>query len=120
MKVTCNNKYEHWCPYGAENCECDMYDERDLRDGECFTFTCTDIDDDQRKCNLLFIPENETELKVKKFVDMILHGIDVSEIPKKSNCNNVSLKTSWIHFLKQNSDISNLVMIIEKIYFKSR
>lgn len=92
MKVTCNNKYEHWCPYGAENCECDMYDERDLRDGECFTFTCTDIDDDQRKCNLLFIPENETELKVKKFVDMILHGIDVSEIPKKLDCNNISLK----------------------------
>ena len=92
MKVTCNNKYEHWCPYGAENCECDMYDERDLRDGECFTFTCTDIDDNQRKCNLLFIPENETELKVKKFVDMILHGIDVSEIPKKMDCNNISLK----------------------------
>lgn len=92
MKVTCNNKYEHWCPYGAENCECDIYDERDLRDGECFTFTCTDIDDDQRKCNLLFIPENETELKVKKFVDMIIHGIDISEIPKKLNCNNVSLK----------------------------
>lgn len=92
MKVTCNNKYEHWCPYGAENCECDMYDERDLRDGECFTFTCTDIDDNQRKCNLLFIPENETELKVKKFVDMILHGIDVSEIPKKLDCNNISLK----------------------------
>lgn len=75
MKVTCNNKYEHWCPYGAENCECDMYDERDLRDGECFTFTCTDIDDAQRTCNLLFIPENEAELKVKKFVDMIIHGL---------------------------------------------
>lgn len=30
MKVTCSNKYEHWCPYGAENCECDIYIMREI------------------------------------------------------------------------------------------
>ena len=69
-----------------------IYNERDLRDGERFAFTCTDIDDDERKCNLQFVPENETELKVKKFIDMVIHGIDIFEIPKKLNCNNISLK----------------------------
>ena len=111
MKVTCSNKYEHWCPHGAENCECYIYNGRDLRDGEDFVFTCTDIDGDERKCNLSFVPENETELKVKKIVDMMIHGIDISEIPKKLNCNNISLKDfldtlskTEFKYMKINSD----------------
>lgn len=111
MKVTCSNKYEYWCPHGAENCECDIYNGRDLRDGEDFVFTCTDIDGDERKCNLSFVPENETELKVKKIVDMMIHGIDISEIPKKLNCNNISLKDfldtlskTEFKYMKINSD----------------
>lgn len=66
MLVTCNNKYQYWCPHGTKNCVCNMYEERDYVADESFEFTCTDTNDDQRDCHLVLIPETNIELYAKK------------------------------------------------------
>lgn len=85
MLVTCNNKYQYWCPHGTKNCVCDMYEERDYVADESFEFTCTDINDDQRDCHLVLIPETNIELYTKKIMDMLYSGVEIQDVFKKIN-----------------------------------
>lgn len=91
MLVTCNNKNELWCPYGTKRCTCDMYEEHQLRENEDMDFTCTDLHDDTQDCRLIRIPENEKELKVKKFIDVILAGESLAEAVKEIDFENMTL-----------------------------
>lgn len=52
MLVACDGRNKEWCPYGSENCECDVYYPHELKEGEDRNISCTDINDDWQECYL--------------------------------------------------------------------
>ena len=73
MLVACNGRNQEWCPYyGSENCECDVYYPRELKDGEDRELSCTDKNWEWKECYL------EEVIVDKSFVgdgiaDLIIH-----------------------------------------------
>ena len=92
MKITCDSKNETWCPYGMKNCECDMYEERKIKEYDDYEYSCTDVDKKDRYCRFILVPENERELKVKKFIDMIASGKSISDIPMEFDWSDMTLQ----------------------------
>lgn len=101
MLVVCSDKNELWCPHGIKNCKCEKYDAHEKEESEDMEYSCTDINADSRDCHLIRVPENDLELKVKKFVDMLSYGMSISEAAKNINCLGTTLEEFMNELAKQ-------------------
>ncbi len=103
MKVACNNKYKYWCPHGTKNCNCNVYNDRNYEYGEDVNFTCTNILKDSKNCKLVFLPENNNELHVKKFIDMLACGMSIKEAVSNMEYENITMEQFLDILSKMNS-----------------
>lgn len=77
--VACNNRNKEWCPYGTEDCECDVYYPHEHKNDEDKYYTCMDKNDKEQQCYLEEVIEDLNPVKELSYIQCAACGYKSSK-----------------------------------------